>query len=99
MFYFLKALISIIFPLTSIHAAEMIFGEEQLDNGIKIIFEAAPKDQIFPENKFLEENKTDIHIEMLINWSKENSFSSMHSMNIFWGCFNSHQDSVLHHIV
>ena len=56
MFYFLKALISIIFPLTSIHAAEMIFGEEQLDNGIKIIFEAAPKDQIFPENKFLEEN-------------------------------------------
>jgi len=70
MFNFSKLLILLICPLASIHAAEMIFGEEQLDNGIKIIFEAAPKDQIFPENKFLKESKTDIHIEMLINWSK-----------------------------
>ncbi|MAD91780.1 MAG: hypothetical protein CMQ54_03495 [Gammaproteobacteria bacterium] len=71
MFYFLKALILTISLPSSIHAAEMIFGEEQLDNGIKVIFEAAPRDKIFPQNKFLEENKTDIHIEMLINWSKD----------------------------
>ena len=70
MFHFVKALILTIFSPVSIYAAEMIFGEEQLENGIKIIFEAAPKDQIFPQNQFLEEDKTDIHIEMLINWSK-----------------------------
>ena len=50
-------------------AEEMIFAEEILQNGIKVVFEAAPKDTVYPENYFLEENETDIHIEMLINWT------------------------------
>ena len=52
-------------------AEEMIFGEEMLQNGIKVIFEAAPKDTVYPEGYFLKENETDIHIEMLMNWTNE----------------------------
>ena len=52
-----------------VNSEELIFGKESLPNGINIIFEAAPKDTIFPEKYFLNENRTDIHIEMLINWS------------------------------
>lgn len=50
---------------------EMIFGSEKLSNGINIIFEAAPKDVVYPEEYFLNESGTDIHIEMLINWSND----------------------------
>ena len=35
-------------------AEEMIFGEEILQNGIKVVFEAAPKDTVYPEDYFLE---------------------------------------------
>ena len=51
------------------NSEELIFGKETLTNGMNIVFEAAPKDIIFPKEYFLDENKTDIHIEMLINWS------------------------------
>tara|TARA_B100001057_G_scaffold411320_1_gene426904 strand:+ start:6234 stop:6785 length:552 start_codon:yes stop_codon:yes gene_type:complete len=54
-----------------LNSEEMIFGEEIIDPGIKIIFEAAPKDQIFPNEFYLSESQTDVHIEMLINWSKD----------------------------
>ena len=64
------AVIFSIFNLSLI-AEEMIFGEEILQNGIKVIFEAAPKDIIYPEDSFLKENETDIHIEMLMNWTSE----------------------------
>jgi len=60
----------------SLIAEEMIFGEEMLQNGIKVIFEAAPKDIVYPEDYFLKENETDIHIEMLINWSEESPTGS-----------------------
>ena len=50
---------------------EMIFGSEKLSNGINIIFEAAPKDVVYPEEYFLNESDTDIHIEMLINWTND----------------------------
>ena len=58
---------------------ELIFGKESLPNGINIIFEAAPKDIIFPEKYFLDENSTDIHIEMLINWSDKSPSGSPNS--------------------
>ena len=48
---------------------EMIIGKETIANGIDIVFEAAPKDIIFPRKYFLNEDETDIHIEMLINWA------------------------------
>ena len=51
------------------YAEEMIIGEEAISPGLKLIFEAAPKDTIFPSKYYLAESDTDIHIEMLINWS------------------------------
>ena len=65
------SLIAIIFLSSITKSEEMIFGKEVLENGIVVIFEAAPKDKIYPENFFLEEGKTDIHIEMLMNWTDE----------------------------
>ena len=66
-----KFLIYIIaLQLTSLHGQEMVFGQEEVLPGISIIFEAAPKDSIFPDKFFLQESETDIHIEMLINWSE-----------------------------
>lgn len=66
-FYFLFALIHVF----SVSCEEMIFGEEIIYPGIKIIFEAAPKDIVYPIDNYLAESKTDIHIEMLINWDEE----------------------------
>ena len=64
-------LIAIVFLSSIAESEEMIFGKEVLENGIVVIFEAAPKDKIYPENFFLEEDETDIHIEMLMNWTDE----------------------------
>ena len=52
-----------------LNSSEMIFGKETPSNGINVVFEAAPKDIVFPEKYYLKEKNTDIHIEMLINWS------------------------------
>ena len=57
-------------------AEEMIIGEEDLSEGMKIVFEAAPKDIVYPKDVYLDESQTDIHIEMLINWSEENKRNS-----------------------
>ena len=62
--------------LNKSHAEEMIFGEEKIAPGIEIIFEAAPKDSIYPNNYFLAESETDIHIEMLITWADESPTGS-----------------------
>ena len=56
-------------------AEEMIIGKEKILPGIDITFEAAPKDKIYPEGVYLEESKTDIHIEMLATWSEGNKFN------------------------
>ena len=47
-----------------LNSSEMIFGKETLSNGINVVFEAAPKDIIYPEKYFLKEKNTDIHIEL-----------------------------------
>tara|TARA_B100000965_G_scaffold81944_1_gene65568 strand:+ start:538 stop:1008 length:471 start_codon:yes stop_codon:yes gene_type:complete len=52
----------------------MIIGEEKINPGIDITFEAAPKDTIHPQGSYLDKNLTDIHIEMLANWSDENPY-------------------------
>ena len=64
-----------IFFCINVLAEEMIIGSETIDPGIKIVFEAAPKDTVFPEKFYLPESKTDIHIEMLANWSEDNLVS------------------------
>ena len=53
------------------NSEELIFGKETLTNGMNIVFEAAPKDQVYshPSVDNLKESETDIHIEALITWS------------------------------
>ena len=64
-----------IFFCINVLTEEMIIGSERIDPGIKIVFEAAPKDTVFPEKFYLAESETDIHIEMLANWSEDNLVS------------------------
>jgi len=67
--------LTLIFLSINILTEEMIIGSETIDPGIKIVFEAAPKDTVFPEKFYLPESETDIHIEMLANWSEDNLVS------------------------
>ena len=55
----------------SIYSNEMIIGKETIEPGIDIIFEAAIKDEIKPKKYFLDQDSTDLHIEVLINWNKD----------------------------
>ena len=68
----IKTLLSITL-LSSIFliSEEMIIGKEKIMPGIDLVFEAAPKDTILPEGSYLLEKETNIHIEMLANWSSE----------------------------
>jgi len=62
----------ILFLVTSnIFAGEMIIGRENISPGINLVFEGAPKDTIYPQKSFRLESDTDLHIEMLANWSKK----------------------------
>ena len=73
----MKLFFRLVFIFLSINvlAEEMIIGSERIDPGIEIVFEAAPKDTVFPEKFYLPESETDIHIEMLANWSEDNLVS------------------------
>ena len=61
----------ILLLISSLSAEEMIIGKEIIKPGIDVTFEAAPKDTIHPKGMHLKENVTDIHIEMLANWSED----------------------------
>ena len=73
----MKQYLQLVFLFLSINVSteEMIIGSETIDPGIKIVFEAAPKDIVCPEKFYLPESETDIHIEMLANWSEDNLVS------------------------
>ena len=73
---FFPHIILLLLLSTQLLAEEMIIGKESIYPGIDIIFEGAPKDTVFPKEHHLEESRTDIHIEMLANWSKENKFGA-----------------------
>ena len=49
--------------------AEMIIGKASIEPGVDLIFEGGVKDEIMPEQYYLSENLTDVHIEVLANWS------------------------------
>ena len=51
--------------------AEMIIGTGSLEPGVDLIFEGGVKDEIMPEEYYLSENETDVHIEVLANWSSD----------------------------
>ena len=56
---------------------EMIIGEATIDPGIHLIFECGIKDNIAPNAVFLAEHETDVHIEMLANWSENAPIGSV----------------------
>ena len=51
--------------------AEMIIGTGYIKPGVDLIFEGGVKDEIMPQEYYLSENETDVHIEVLANWSSE----------------------------
>lgn len=65
-------LIILVLFLGSLSGEEMVIGKKSISPGIEFIFEAAPKDTIFPNSLYLPENETDIHIEMLASWKEDN---------------------------
>ncbi len=54
----------------AIHA-EMIIGTGSIEPGVNLIFEGGVKDDVMPNEYFLSESETDVHIEVLANWSSE----------------------------
>lgn len=69
----IRSLLILLF-IFQLSAEEMIIGKEKIKPGIAITFEAAPKDTIHPKGLHLGEGATDIHIEMLANWSADNPY-------------------------
>ncbi len=65
-------LIILVLFLGPLCGEEMVIGKKSISPGIEFIFEAAPKDTIFPNSLYLSENETDIHIEMLASWKEDN---------------------------
>ena len=65
-------ILPLIFTSMNLIAEEMIIGEESYGD-YQIIFEAAPKDQVYshPSVENLKESETDIHIEALITWNNK----------------------------
>ncbi|MFO8099756.1 MAG: iron transporter, partial [Salinibacter sp.] len=73
-------LISLVLPLAfivislgpaSALAQERVLGEETIDPGIQLTFEAAPQDDVTPYDQNLSEETTDVHLEVLVGWSEE----------------------------
>ena len=70
-FKYLILFLFTIFLNSILIAEEMIIGEEKIDPGIELIFEGAIKDDIFPGEFYLSEQKSDIHIEALATWTND----------------------------
>ena len=70
-------LISWFLPSKLLALPEMIIGEATIDPGIHLIFECGIKDNIAPNAVFLAEHETDVHIEMLANWSENAPIGSV----------------------
>lgn len=70
----LKKLLLLIFTLCSfstLHALELVIGEETVNPGIVFIFEGAIKDHIVPESRHIDESETHVHIEARVNWAEK----------------------------
>ena len=51
--------------------SEMLIGTGSIQPGVDLIFEGGVKDDIMPNEFYLSENETDIHLEVLANWSND----------------------------
>ena len=68
-----KSLFALFLVLTAMDLRalpEMVIGESSMDPGIILIFEGGIKDDIQPAKYYLEEKSTDVHLEVLANWSE-----------------------------
>ena len=52
-------------------AQEKVLGEEVIDPGIHLTFEAAPQDDVTPYDQNLSEEATDVHLEVLVGWAED----------------------------
>tara|TARA_B100001057_G_scaffold377670_1_gene382963 strand:+ start:5411 stop:5974 length:564 start_codon:yes stop_codon:yes gene_type:complete len=66
-----------IFLNSTLIAEEMIIGKEKIYPGIALIFEGAIKDNIYPEEFYLSEQNSDIHIEALATWTNDGPVGSV----------------------
>ena len=66
--YFLTFLLGF-FTLELNASPEMFIGKSSMEPGIDLIFEGGIKDDIQPTKFYLDENQTDVHLEVLANWS------------------------------
>ena len=62
----------LIFTSVSVFSQELIIGEERVSPGINIIFEGAIRDKIYPSNRHLDYENSNVHIEARVNWDSEN---------------------------
>tara|TARA_B110000438_G_scaffold171813_1_gene164208 strand:- start:1801 stop:2355 length:555 start_codon:yes stop_codon:yes gene_type:complete len=67
-YYFLPLFIGF-FSIELNALPEMIIGESSIKPGIDLIFEGGIKDDVQGDKFFLNENETDIHLEVIANWS------------------------------
>ena len=74
--------VSWLLPFKLLALPEMVIGEATIDPGIHLIFECGIKDDIAPNTVFLDENETDVHIEMLANWSENAPKGSVHGGHV-----------------
>jgi len=58
---------------TSTLAQERVLGEEIIEPGIQLTFEAAPQDDVTPYDQNLLEEATDIHLEVLVGWAEDSN--------------------------
>jgi uncharacterized protein involved in high-affinity Fe2+ transport len=54
-------------------AQERVLGEEIIEPGIQLTFEAAPQDDVTPYDQNLSEEATDVHLEVLVSWAEDAS--------------------------
>ena len=50
---------------------EMVIGTKEIPPGITLVFEGAIKDDVTPVDIFLSEARSDIHLEVLVNWNEQ----------------------------
>ena len=62
----------LIFTSVSVFSQELVIGEERVSPGINIIFEGAIRDKIYPSNRHLDYENSNVHIEARVNWDYEN---------------------------
>jgi len=67
----LLLLFAVSLTTTPTRAQERVLGEEIIDPGIQLTFEAAPQDDVTPYDQNLSEEATDLHLEVLVGWAED----------------------------